>query len=319
MKRKSLFYTGFRVSQLSIAIPIKASHGRESKFAEVKKWYNGYRFGNQEIYNPWSILNYAAAVSENPDSAPYPYWSNTSSNSIIKELVEKADFNAKQEIEHLISGGTIQKPIHEDITYEDIYESQDNLWNFLYFTGYLKAVRESFSGDTTFMDLMIPNTEVLTIYKRTILAWFDRKMKETDRSSLIKFLETGDTTAFETYVSDQLLNTISFFDYAENYYHGFLAGLFKGAGNYLVMSNRECGEGRPDLILKTPSVRGTALILEIKTADAFQKMEQACQKALQQIEERNYASGLYAEGYVHIKKYGVCFYRKECMVKAAPM
>lgn len=293
-----------------------ASHGRESKFAEVKKWYNGYRFGNQEIYNPWSILNYAAAVSENPDSAPYPYWSNTSSNSIIKELVERADFNAKQEIEHLISGGMIQKPVHEDITYEDIYESQDNLWNFLYFTGYLKAVRESFSGDTTFMDLMIPNTEVLTIYKRTILAWFDRKMKETDRSSLIKFLETGDTTAFETYVSDQLLNTISFFDYAENYYHGFLAGLFKGAGNYLVMSNRECAEGRPDLILKTPSVRGMAFILEIKTADAFQKMEQTCQKALQQIEERNYASGLYAEGYVHIKKYGVCFYRKECMIKA---
>lgn len=112
------------------------------------------------------------------------------------------------------------------------------------------------------------------------------------------------------------MNTISFFDYAENYYHNFLAGLFKGAGNYLVMSNRECGEGRPDLILKTPSVRGMAFILEIKTADAFQKMEQTCQKALQQIEERNYASGLYAEGYVHIKKYGVCFYRKECMIKA---
>ncbi len=287
----------------------------DDKFDEVKNWYDGYRFGKTEIYNPWSIINYVNAAMTDPQAYPRPYWSNTSSNSIIKELIENADSAMKQEIEDLIAGGRVKKPVHEDITYDSIYESQDNLWDFLYFTGYLKSGRESFEDDTEYVEFMIPNREIRTIYKRTIMTWFDKKMQNMDRSELIRALEDGDCELFEKMVSEQLLETISFFDYAENYYHGFLAGLLKGAGRYLVISNRESGEGRPDLILKTPSVRGSAIILELKVSDTFQAMEQECRNALRQIESADYEAGLRAEGYSDIKKYGMCFYRKECMVR----
>lgn len=285
------------------------------KFSEVKNWYDGYQFGKMDIYNPWSIINYVNVALADREAPPNPYWSNTSSNSIIKELVENADSEMRQEIENLIAGGTLRKPVHEDITYDSIYESQDNLWNFLYFTGYLKAGKGSFEDDTQYMELMIPNREVRAIYKRTILTWFDKKIRNLERAKLIQALEDGDCELFERLVSEQLLDTISFFDYAENYYHGFLVGLLKGAGKYLVTSNRESGTGRPDLILKTPSVRGGAIILELKVSDTFQGMEQECQRALKQIEEADYEAGLRAEGYSDIKKYGVCFYRKECMVR----
>lgn len=251
----------------------------------------------------------------NWDAIPRPYWSNTSSNSIVKELVENADSEVRQEIEKLIAGGTIKKPVYEDITYDLIYDSQDNLWNFLYFTGYLKAGGGSLEDDTNYMKLMIPNTEIRTIYKRTILTWFDKRVKNLERSELIFALEKGDCEKIETFISKQLLDTISFYDYAENYYHGFLAGILKGAGKYLVVSNRESGTGRPDILLKTPSVRGAAVILELKVSDSFQGMEQECNKALKQVEEMDYEAELRAEGYDNIKKYGVSFYQKECMVR----
>lgn len=290
-------------------------YGLKDKFAEVKNWYDGYRFGEIDIYNPWSILNYVKVSLANQDAFPRPYWSNTSSNSIVKELVENADSEVRQEIEKLIAGGTIKKPVYEDITYDSIYDSQDNLWNFLYFTGYLKAGGGSLEDDTNYMKLMIPNTEIRTIYKRTILTWFDKRVKNLERSELIFALEKGDCEKIETFISKQLLDTISFYDYAENYYHGFLAGILKGAGKYLVVSNRESGTGRPDILLKTPSVRGAAVILELKVSDSFQGMEQECNKALKQVEEMDYEAELRAEGYDNIKKYGVSFYRKECMVR----
>ncbi len=205
--------------------------------------------------------------------------------------------------------------MYEDITYDSIYDSQDNLWNFLYFTGYLKAGGGSLEDDTNYMKLTIPNTEIRTIYKRAILTWFDKRVKNLERSELIFALEKGDCEKIETFISKQLLDTISFYDYAENYYHGFLAGILKGAGKYLVVSNRESGTGRPDILLKTPSVRGAAVILELKVSDSFQGMEQECNKALKQIEEMDYEAELRTEGYDNIKKYGVSFYRKECMVR----
>lgn len=291
------------------------SCGLEEKFKDVKKWYDGYTFGEREIYNPWSIINYVDTALGNQNASPQPYWSNTSSNSIVKKLIEEAGCEEKKEIEDLIAGGRVRKPVHEDITYHDIHESTDNLWNFLYFTGYLKKVKEGFEGDLKYMELMIPNMEVCSIYKKTILMWFDRKIKSSDRNILIQALETGNTQALEKFISGQLLDTISFFDYAENYYHGFLAGLLKGAGNYLVVSNRESGCGRPDLILKSPSVRGMAIILEIKIASNFGQMEQECLNALEQINNRKYEAQLRTEGYRTINKYGICFYHKECMVR----
>lgn len=287
----------------------------EDKYLEVKRWYDGYWFGKTDIYNPWSIINYVKVCLADRNALPRPYWSNTSSNSIIRELVEKADYGVRKEIESLIAGEMIRKPVHEDITYDSIYESQDNLWNFLFFTGYLKSSGEDVEDDTNYVNLMIPNTEIRTIYKKTILAWFDKKVRKIDCSQLIRALETGDCDFAGDFISEQLLDTISFYDYAENYYHGFLMGLLKSAGNYLVFSNRESGLGRPDIILKTLSVRGCAIILEIKVSSAFQGMEKGCQMALHQIEQMNYEVELRAEGYNNIKKYGVCFYHKECMIR----
>ncbi len=220
----------------------------------------------------------------------------------------------REELEQLIEGHTIEKPIHEDITYGDIHESMDNLWNFLFFTGYLKAGERRKEGEQTYIDLTIPNLEIRSVYKRGIRTWFEKNVEKIDRSALVKALETGDCERIEAFISDQLLSTISAFDYAENYYHGFLAGLLKGNGKFLVLSNRESGSGRPDMILRTPSVRGMAVVLELKIADAFDQMEKKCLEALTQIEEKDYEADLRKQGYSKIRSYGVCFYRKECIV-----
>lgn len=282
---------------------------------EVRQWYDGYIFGSTEVYNPWSVINYVKTAVTNKVSFPKPYWSNTSSNSIIREMVEQAGGLEKQELEALIEGNTIEKPVHEDITYEDIHKTQDNLWNFLFFTGYLKMVSQRLEGDTIYLTLEIPNAEVRYIYRNTIREWFEQKVNVTDLSNMYHAVVDGDADTFGMEVTRQLGETISFFDYAENYYHGFLTGLLKGCPQYIVLSNRESGNGRPDLIMKTVSVRGMAIILEIKVVKEFDDMEKGCDEALQQIEEGNYQAELYREGYRNFMKYGICFYRKECLVK----
>ena len=287
----------------------------EDRFEEVKSWYDGYLFGNNEIYNPWSIINYVDGLCANQDSIVQAYWSNTSSNSIIRELIEEADLATKKEIELLIAGETIEKPVHEDITYEDIHESKDNLWNFLYFTGYLKKISEHLEDDTIYVQLAIPNTEIRSIYKRTILAWFDKLIQKTDLTELIKAFEDGDCDKIGDFLSEQLMETISFYDYAENYYHGFLAGILKCQQRYEILSNRESGMGRSDIIMKEMKFRGRAVILELKVSDSFCNMEHMCDLALQQIEEKQYEQSLLSEGCKSVLKYGICFYKKGCIVK----
>lgn len=287
----------------------------QEKKTEIREWYDGYLFGDTEVYNPWSVINYVDSVWKRKDAFPKAYWANTSSNSIVRELVEHADSVVKQEIEDLIEGKTIEKPVHEDITYEDIYKTQDNLWNFLFFTGYLKKVSERFEGDTSYLTLEIPNAEVRYIYRNTILEWFNRKVGQTDLGLLYHAVQEGDHRIFSDIVSEQLVETISFFDYAENYYHGFLCGLLKGCPGYITLSNRESGNGRPDILMRTPSVRGMAIIMEIKIVKDFEQMEAGCEEALTQIEEQNYEASLYKEGYRRFLKYGICFYRKECLIK----
>ena len=281
----------------------------------VRQWYDGYQFGNAEVYNPWSVINYVDSCRLNKNSLPKPYWSNTSSNNIVRTLVEKADFSVKQEIEDLIEGKTIIKPIHEDITYEDMDSTQDNLWNFLFFTGYLKKIREHQEEETIYMEMAIPNREVRYIYKNTVLRWFEKKVEQKELSPLYESILCGDTEKMGKILSENLMETISFYDYQESYYHGFLAGMLKNIGNYIVLSNRESGNGRPDILLKYPSVRGKAVILEIKISKTYQGLEAKCREALRQIEEPKYEEALRQEGYSQILKYGVAFYRKECMVK----
>lgn len=287
----------------------------EEKMPEVKEWYDGYLFGETEVYNPWSVINYVYAALANRNAFPKPYWSNTSSNSIVRSLIEKADEDAKAEIEVLIQGGTIEKPVHEDITYEDIDKSQDNLWNFLFFTGYLKKTKEVLIEETIYLTMKIPNREVRYIFKNTIQEWFRQHLEKTDLSTLYKAVLEGDCEAFANEVTDQLLECISYNDYKEDYYHGFLCGLLKGCKGYRVVSNRESGTGRYDIVMRYPSARGKAVIMEIKMADTFDGLEAGCDTALQQIENKKYDEELRKDGYRNIIKYGICFYKKECMVK----
>ena len=296
-----------------------AYYGLQQELSEVKEWYDGYLFANTEIYNPWSILKYVNDRKDHVTAFALPYWSNTSSNSIVREMVGEADEMAKADLETLINDGTIEKPVHEDITYGDIHQSQDNLWNFLFFTGYLKKIseRKDESGETLYLTMAIPNTEIKTIYKNSIAYWFEQRMKETDRSPLKHALETGDCEAAEDFINSQLADTISYYDYAENFYHGFMAGLLVNIGGYRVKSNRESGNGRPDIVMTESKFRGRAMILELKISDTIQGMEKKCEEALTQMKEQKYESSLEDDGYQPILKYAVCFFKKGCIVRKA--
>ncbi len=283
----------------------------------AKKWYDGYLFGKAEVYNPWSVINFVYNIVDGTTEFAKPYWSNTSSNRIVRELVERADTQVRGEIEQLLDGGTIEKPIHEDITYADVYDSQDNLWNFLFFTGYLKKCGERQEGGIQYLAMSVPNAEISYIYKNTILTWFDKKIRKNDMAPLLNAMEGGDCTAFAKFLSAQLMDTISFFDYKEDYYHGFLAGILKCVQKYRVLSNRESGEGRSDIVMKDYEDGDKGIIIEIKVASKFSELEKGCDEALAQIETLQYEQELLEDGYQEIMKYGVCFFKKRCMVKLA--
>ena len=295
-----------------------AYYNLQEELTEVKRWYDGYLFNDIEIYNPWSIINFVYDRDRKITQFALPYWSNSSSNSIIREMVGEADADAKRDLETLINGGTIEKQVHEDITYGDIHQTQDNLWNFLFFTGYLKKVGEQKEGNNLKLEMKIPNIEIATIYENSISYWFEQRIKETDRSPLVWALETGDCEAAEDFINRQLADTISYYDYAENFYHGFMAGLLVNIGGYRVKSNRESGNGRPDIVMQTVQIRkGRVILLELKIASSVAEMDAACDRGLAQMEEQRYAEPFTTEGYPEVKKYALSFYKKECMVKKA--
>ncbi|MFG6329250.1 MAG: ATP-binding protein [Lachnospiraceae bacterium] len=304
-------YFGFTQNEIDSFLE---AYGIIQKRDEVKRWYNGYLFGSTEVYNPWSVNNYVYDIIHKNTVFPKPYWSNTSSNSIVHELIENIDDNTRNELEGLARGGTIEKPVHEDITYSDIYKSQDNLWNFLFFTGYLKAVEKSFMGQQIYLSMTIPNEEILYIYVYHIQEWFNKRVKTTDFSGLYKAIINGNTKIFEEYLREQLHESISFMDSAENFYHGFLLGILGGLQGYEKLSNRESGEGRYDIVLKPYDERQPAIILELKRVQRFTEMENMCQEALQQIDDKHYDASLVDEGYMVIRKYGICFCKKSCMI-----
>ena len=298
-----------------------AYYGFEDKYDEVKEWYDGYQFGNVEIYNPWSIINYIKeSMGKNKGNftiATKPYWSNTGSNDIIKELAENADSDARADLETLISGGTIKKPAHENITYGDVHANDDNVWNFLFFTGYLK-MKDIYidAGGTTYLELAIPNKEVRQIYKQTIKNWFDARMKSIDNTDLIKALEQGDCEAAQIFINTQLKKTMSYFDTLESFYHGFMAGLLSLTKDYEADSNKESGDGRPDIMLKNElgSIK-KAIILEFKVAKSENQFEAQCDEALEQIEKRRYEEPFISKDYSIVQKYGISFYDKSCIIK----
>lgn len=304
----------FGFTQYEVDAMLRA-YGLSQNQNAVKDWYDGYTFGSAQVYNPWSVINYADSCRVNKNVIPRPYWSNTSSNNIVRALIDQADLSLKQEIEALIEGKSIIKPIHEDITYSDMDSTEENLWNFLFFTGYLTKIREHQEEEMICMEMKIPNREVRYIYKTAVLRWFEAKTEKMELTPLYESMLSGDTKKMEEILSETLMETISFYDYQEGYYHGFLAGMLKNIGNYIVLSNRESGNGRPDIIVKYPSVRGKAIIIETKVSKTYDGLETKCDEALEQIETQKYDEALRREGYRDIVKYGVAFYRKECMVK----
>lgn len=305
-------YFGFTQQEVKAMLDF---YGIKEKSAEVKHWYDGYLFGNQEVYNPWSMINYVKTAVTNTVAFPKPYWSNTSSNTIVRELVESADERVKVEIEKLIAGETIEKPVHEDITYEDVYRTQDNLWNFLFFTGYLKTVSQRMEGNTIYLTMAIPNEEVRYIYQNTIREWFEQKQKKYDVGILYDGLKSGECEQIESFINSQLTASISYYDDAEKFYHGYMIGILSQMTGYEIQSNKEQGNGRPDIILKPFSPKQPAIILELKRAHKFTQMEGLCDAALEQMDEKRYDAELVDEGYQIILKYGICFCRKNCMVK----
>ncbi len=292
-----------------------AYFGKESHIETIREWYNGYLFGNEQVYNPWSVVKYVATAMEDDEYLPQPYWSNTSSNSIIRDLIERADWETKEELEKLVQGGSIEKPIHEDITYVDIYKSNDNLWNFLYFTGYLKKVGTRFENRTTFLTLEIPNEEVKYVYEMQIMEWVKEQIEQKDMTKLYEATLLGDAQAIEAELKRAMMETISYYDYNESYYHGFIGGLYKGMKDYRVQSNVECGLGRPDLLISYPIADGKAVIFEFKITKEYSRLEEMADEALQQIEEKKYVEGMQVMGYADILVYGVAFFGKTCCIK----
>ena len=298
-------------------------YGLPDKYGEVQSWYNGYIFGNSNVYNPWSVIMYLRDhIGADRDYFPVSYWANTSSNSIVRDLVERADSATKAEIERLIKWESIEKPIHEDITYGEIYKKQDNLWNFLLFTGYLKAVSRRMEGDKTYAALVIPNRETRYIYSEKILNWFDEEIvKKSDRGALFGALKEGDAQGLEREINRLLAPSISYMDSYENFYHGFMAGILSGNRDYMVKSNRESGDGRSDLLVKPVRIFEKAFVIELKAVKqrgkapvTMEMMDAAAEEAIKQIDDRRYADALLEDGYGNIGRYGISFFRKDCRV-----
>ncbi len=286
------------------------------KGALIKEWYNGYIFGDAEVYNPWSAVRFVKDLKINNNVFPSSYWANTSSNSIVRSLIERADSVTKREIESLIEGKTIEKRVHEDITYNEMYDSMDNLWNFMFFTGYFKKVSERMDEeDNHYITLKIPNKEVKYIFKNKILKWFHDKVKVKDLSTMYSAIFSKDSQTFQKELNAMLRQTISFNDAYENFYHGFTLGVLANMHDFLVKSNREAGDGRSDIFIKSLSIFEPCVILELKVCDKPKDIFKKCDEALAQIDAKNYEEELKEEGYENIIKYGISFYRKDCVIK----
>ena len=291
----------------------------ENRIQDAKEWYDGYRFGNQEIYCPWDIINFCDDLYTDPDFKPIPYWTNTSGNDVVQTLINKCDTEfVKDDIEELINGGTIVKELNLNITHKEINEDINNLWSLLYMTGYLTTTKPP---NEDIFSLRIPNHEINQIYNKQVRGWFKNTMRKEAREknkelqNLYKAFEVGDSATIEELLNERLLNTISYNDSDEAYYHGFLTGILDARPDWGIASNHEAGHGRPDIILKTTTKKFGAII-EVKhlKAKETKKLNEECKKALKQIEDQKYASVLINKKYTHIYRYGIAFAGKCCKV-----
>ena len=289
-------------------------------YNEIKEWYDGYQFGNAEVYCPWDVINYCDALRVEPDAQPKNYWSNTSSNEAVRRFIQESDkASVRREIENLVAGEVIKKEIHQELTYKDMYASIDNLWSVLFTTGYLT---QKGKPEGNRFQLAIPNMEIRNIFTTQIMDFFKENVPK-NRAALNEFckaLKNGDAEGVEKQLTEYLRRTISIRDtfvkkqMKENFFHGILLGILSFGDTWSVSSNKESGDGYSDILVETDDGE-TGIILELKYADDG-NLDTACKKALAQINRNRYEEILLDEGVPHILKYGIAFYKKRCRVMA---
>ena len=280
---------------------------------QVRSWYDGYHFGKIDVYCPWDVLCYVNKLMFEPDAKPENFWENTSHNDIIREFLGRQEFDVTDKFEMLLSGKEIKVKVEENLTYDNLTASEENLWSVLYLTGYLTSSDIKNETKDSYTYLKIPNKEVKDIFKKSVLQWFNETTTESDRTRLFQIMWAGKEEELTNMISDLLFMTISYHDYEESFYHAFLTGLFSYAG-YVVESNKENGLGRSDIVIKDKKNR-RAVIFECKIAKTYDKMKEKCEEALQQIETMQYAKKIQMQGYREVIRYGICFWKKDCMVK----
>ena len=296
-------------------------YGLSSHYDEIKEWYDGYQFGNVEVYCPWDVINYCDALRADADAQPKNYWSNTSSNEAVKRFIQESDKGAaKREIEKLVAGEVITKEIHQELTYQDMYDSIENLWSVLFTTGYLTQRGKS-EGDK--FHLAIPNIEIRKIFTTQIMEFFKENVPKNGEAlkDFCEALKGGEPDRVEKRLGEYLKRTISIRDtfvkkqMKENFYHGILLGILGFQDTWSVSSNKESGDGYSDILVETDDGE-VGIVLEVKYAEEG-GLETACREALEQIERKRYEEELLDEGIHHILKYGIAFYKKRCRVMLA--
>ena len=281
----------------------------------MKDWYDGYHFGNVDVYCPWNVMNYLLDLQKEPSASPSSYWKNTSDNAIVRSFIDYAGSSITQKLETLISGGYIIQRIDENLTYDYLHSSEENLWSILYLTGYLTRKREQNLTSVLpegMVALAIPNKEIKTIFEDTVIKWFDDSARTWNRQQLFAAVWQGDAEKITDEMGKMLRRTIRYHDYKEDFYHAFLAGIFTGAG-YMVDSNKEHGEGRSDVAVYDP-VNSRVAVFEVKYAKKLEDMGAGCRDALAQIDNKMYAER-YEDDYDQVLCYGISFFKKRCLVK----
>ena len=299
-------YFGFTEREVK---DILAAADRTVKEEIIREWYDGYVFGSSSLYCPWDVVNYLSALKKRPDARPKNYWRNSSHNGILLTFVKRTDFEVQGKFETLLNNGTITQTISDELTYDAIHSSEDNLWSLLLMTGYITKADPEEEGET--VSLRIPNREIATLFEDTVVTLFRNTIDNGLQKTMMEAFWDGDAEGAESAISELLWKTISYNDYHEDYYHAFLAGIFTGLG-YEVESNKEKGLGRPDILLKDRNHR-RAIVVEAKHSKKEADLERDCDEALRQIAKERYAEGLY--GYRQILCYGVAFYKKQARVK----
>ena len=312
--RDSRYNEYFGFTQAEVDIILKDADCIEHA-ENVREWYDGYHFGEVDVYCPWDVMNYIRDLQHDIMAKPESYWKNTSDNAIIRSFIDYAGTNITKKMEALLAGDYIIQTIDENLTYDYLHSSEENLWSILYLTGYLTRARESelhVQIPEGTVALQIPNTEIKEIFETTVIKWFSDNAKNWNRNALFQAVWNSDVESLTVEMNTLLRKTISYHDYKEDFYHAFLAGIFTGAG-YAVESNKEHGEGRSDIVVYD-SVNGQVAVFEAKTSKTMEAMSRDCEDAIRQIDDRMYAKE-YEDEYDHILCYGISFFKKRCLVK----